>query len=324
MARQRWVVAVLAISFVTIACKKKDEAKPGTGSTATAPGAAPKTDGPAGDLGLLPVDSEAVIGVNWGQLQTSPIWKQYIEPEMTKDAGFMKSLATFKERCGFDPLASVKKMSVGMKNLGGDKPDGIMVLHGLDKTKVMACADKWQDEAAKEKLTITKTGDVVTVVGEDGGAGFTFLSDNRMVVLVGAAPTADQVTTAAKGGSTLSTSPAFVDMYGKINKDQSAWFLMNGNSKIFEQAAQIGLRPKAVFGSVNVTDSMTADARARLESADEATKTVANFQGQVKAMAGMVDKLELTADGADVKLSAAASSAKLQALFKMLAGGGGM
>jgi hypothetical protein len=82
------------------------------------------------------------------------------------------------------------------------------------------------------------------------------------------------------------------------------------------------LRPKAVFGSLNVTDSVTADARARLESPDEATKTVANFGGQVKAMAGMFDKLDMTADGADVKLSAAASTTKLQSLFKLIAGGG--
>ena len=55
---------------------------------------------------------------------------------------------------------------------------------------------------------------------------------------------------------------------------------------------------------------------------EDAPQTVANFKGQVDAMKGMVDKLDFTADGADVKLSAAASNAKLQSLFKMFAGGG--
>ena len=49
--------------------------------------------------------------------------------------------------------------------------------------------------------------------------------------------------------------------------------------------------------------------------------TVTNFRGQVQAMASMVDKLDFTADAADVKLSASASVEKLQNLMK-LAGGG--
>ena len=328
MLRQRWVVAVIALSLGTIACKKKEEAKTdqGSGATTSDPGVAkkdPATAPAAGDLGLIPVDSEAVFGVNWSQLQASGLWKQFVEPEMKKDAEFTKNMEMFKERCGFDPMTSAKHVAIGMKGLGGDMPEGIMVIHGFDKAKAMACADKWQAEAAKEKVTITKDGDVVLAKDDSGeGAGFMFISDNRMLVVIGKNVDTAAVKKAAQGGSTLSTSAAFVDMYGKINKDQSLWFLVNGNSKIFEDAAQLGLRPKAVFGSVNVTDAITADARARLESADEATKTVANFGGQVKAMAGMFDKLDMTADGADVKLSAAASNAKLQSLFKLIAGGG--
>lgn len=332
MARQRWVVVVLAISLGAVACKKKEAAKtdPGSGSATaqpTDPGAAkqPDTAKPAaqaqGDLGLILVDAEIVMGVNWGQLQASALWKQFIEPEMKKDGEFVAGLEDFKQRCGFDPLATVKHMAVGMKNVV-DEPEGVMVLHGLDKGKVLACADKWQEEAAKEKLTVKKDGEIVTVTGEDGSAGFTFLGDGRMLVVVAKAVTADAVKQAAQGGSTLATSAAFVDMYGKINKTDSAWFLVNGNSKIFEEAQQLGLRPKAVFGSLNVTDGLAADVRARLESADLATQTVTNFQGQVQAMTSMVDKLDLAADGADVKLTAAASLEKLQNLSKMFARGG--
>lgn len=333
MARQRVVVAVLAISLgAVVACKKKEEAKPNTGGSATAskdsaaPGAK-KVDSPAapagGDLSLIPVDSEVVLGVNWSQLQASPLWKQFVEPEMKKDNEFVANMEKFKTKCGFDPMTAVKTMSIGMKGLGGDMPDGIMVLNGLDKAKSMACVDKWQDEAAKENVTITKDGDVVLMKDKGGeGAGMTFLSDNRALVVIGKSVDVAAVKKAAAGGSTLSTSPAFVEMHGKIAKDQSLWFLANGNSKIFEDAAQLGLKPKAVFGSLNVTDGLSADVRARLESPDQATQTVANFKGQIDAMKGMVDKLDFTAEGADVRLSAAASVQKLQSLMKMFAGGG--
>ena len=328
MARQRWFVAVLAISLFVACDKKKKEEVKGTGT-----GAAPtekadkKLDTPSAatkdDLQLIPVDSEAVFGVNWGQLQASAIWKQFVEPEMMKDNEFVANLAKFKERCGFDPMTTVKKLSIGMKGLGSDMPDGVMVVHGLDKTKTLACAEKWNDEASKEKITIKRDGDIVTLIDDtNAGVGVTFISDNRALVVMGQGVNADSVKKAALGGSALSTSPSFVDMHGKIAKDQSAWFLMNGNSKIFEDAAQLGLRPKAVFGSVNVTDGMSADVRARLDSADQATQTVSSFKGQLAAMSSMFDKLDLTNDGADVKLVAAASKEKLQNLMKFATGGG--
>jgi hypothetical protein len=307
MARQRWLVAVLAVSTFTIACEKKKEAGKTDGKTA--PGVAPDKGGGAAagqtDLQLIPVDSEAVIGVNWSQLTGSPLWKQFVEPEMLKDGEFIKNMQMFKDRCGFDPMTAVKKMTVG-----------VMVLHGLDKAKTLACADKWQEEAAKEKVTIKKDGDIVTFSSEDGGASMMFISDNRLLVVVGKTVGPEDVKKAAQGGSTLSTSAAFVDMHGKIMKDQSIWFLMNGSSKIFEGAAQLGLKPKAAFGSLNVTDVLSADVRARLDSPDQATQTVSSFKGQIQAMASMFDKIDLTSDGADVKLSAAASVQKLQNLAK--------
>jgi len=145
MARHHWVVvAVFAISSATIACKKKEESQAtGSGATKSSDPGAAKKDSPTGDLGLIPVDAEAVVGVNWAQLQSSGLWKQFVEPEMLKDNDFLKGLAQFKERCGFDPMTSVKRITMGMKGLGGDKPDGIVVLHGLDKAKAMACVDKW-------------------------------------------------------------------------------------------------------------------------------------------------------------------------------------
>ena len=337
MARQRALVAALAISLAMIACKdKKQEATSGGGTgTATAKGdkvqPAEKpalATGDKDDLSLIPVDAEAVIGVNWVQLQQSPLWKQFVEPEMMKDADFQAFVKDFKDRCGFDPMTSVKKMTVGLKKLGDDTPEGVMVMHGPDKAKTLACLenDKWRAEAAKEKVTIKREGEIVTLVGEDNAsAGITFIGDNRVLVVVGTGVTPDAVTAAAKASSTLSTSPSFVDMHGKIAKHadkQSLWFLMNGNSKIFEEASALGLRPKAVFGSLSVTDGMSADVRARLDSPDQATQTVSAMKGQLASMSSMFDKLELTSDGADVKLEAAASKDKLQNLLKLATGGG--
>jgi hypothetical protein len=323
MARKRWVVAVLAISLAG-ACKK-DKKEEGKGTTAeqSAPGAGKKAEAPKDDLSLIPVDAEMVIGVKASQLFGSPLWKQYVQPQMEKEKDFTDTLAKFKERCGYDPMTTVTDMVVGLKDLAGDMPNGVVVLHGLDKGKTMACVDKWSSDAEKEKITFKKDGDVVVAVDDTNAAvGFTFISGDRMLVVVGQGVNADAVRKAAVGGSTLSSSPAFVDMHGKIKTDDSTWFVLNGNSKALEEIQQLGIKPKAIFGSVHVTDAVSADVRARLDSPDQAKQTVSSFKGQVDAMASMFDKIALVDDGADVRLTAAASKEKLQSLFQLVAGGG--
>ena len=107
--RNTWLVAVVAIGLGGAACKKNDDAKPGdktaTGDKATGDkaGGGGVNDANGGDLSLLPVDSEMVIGLNIAQLQQSALWKQFSPKIMDKIAG---NLADFKADCGFDPLDS--------------------------------------------------------------------------------------------------------------------------------------------------------------------------------------------------------------------------
>jgi hypothetical protein len=172
-------------------------------------------------------------------------------------------------------------------------------------------------------LVKSKKGETVAI---------TFVNDSTAVAVIGPSATKDGVMKAAKGGSALKSSPAFVEMYGKINTQASLWMLVNGNAKVFDKAAQMGVKPKAVFGSINVTDGLSVDVRMRLESADQATQMANAFNGQLAGFKSMVDKLEVGNDGSDVKVSVAMSQQKLEGLVKNLGamfggrggGGGGM
>lgn len=281
--------------------------------------------GAADDLALLPVDSEAVMGINFGQLQGSALWKKFVEPQMMKGE-FPQKLAQFKDKCGFDPLSAIKSVAIGMKGVGGDNPDGVIVVHGADKTKSLDCFAKMKDEAAKSGDEITRDGDVVIVKSKKGETvAITFVNDSTAVAVVGPNASKDGVKKAAQGGSALKSSPAFVEMYSKINTQASLWMLVNGNAKVFDKAAAMGVKPKAVFGSLNVTDGLAVDVRMRLESADQATQMANAFRGQLQGFQSMVDKLEVGSDNADVKVSVAMSQQKLEALVKNFAGmfGGG-
>jgi hypothetical protein len=327
--RQGWLVAALALSVSAGACKKKDENKApaaAQGSTQTMPTAEKPADkaatapaaGTSDDLSLLPVDSEIVMGLNFAQLQKSALWKRFVEPQLAK-ADVQEKLTKFKDACGIDPTAAMTSLSLGMKGVGSDKPDGVVVMHGVNKDKSLACLDKFKAEVEKDGAKLTTDGDVV-MVSKNGGdtVAFTFVNADTLVAVVGPNANPAGVKTAAAGGSALKTSPSFVEMYGKIKSQDSLWLLMNGSSKAFDQAAGMGFRPKAVFGSINVTDGLTADMNVRLESPDKATQFAGVINAQSAQVKPMVDKLEVSSDAADVKISLGLSAAKLDQLITTL------
>jgi hypothetical protein len=323
-------VAVVALGFSVGACKKKEDKAGTTGDKTTekAAGAADSVTKPAGagamvagdDLSLLPADSEVVIGLNFSQLQQSALWKQFSPKLMGKAAA---GLADFKAACGFDPLEAIKSLSAGMKTAGDDKADGIVVVHGPDKGKVMACLPKAKEEAAKKGGEVTIDGDTFMVKGKGGeNTAWTFVGNDTLVGSVGPSASKDLLLAAAKGGSALKTSQTFVEMHSKINTKESMWFLVNGNAPFMAKAAQAGVKPKAVFGSINVTDGLTLDMRIRLGSPEEATQLVNMAKGQTSnpQVKQMFDKLDVTSDGADAKVSVAMSNQKLQQLMGLIGG----
>jgi hypothetical protein len=346
MVRTRsFLVAAIALGLGVGACKKKEEAKGNTADKTTeqkagenpvtkpAPGAGVIQG--ADDLSLLPADSEVVMGLNFAQLQQSALWKQYGTKLIEKAS---KELAEFKSACGFDPVEQIKSVSVGMKGIdagggGGKKPEGALVIHGLDKTKSLACIDKAKAEAAKKGSDITRDGDVFTIKDKSGDVtAWTFVNNDTLLGVLGPTASKDTLLAAAKGTSTLKSSQTFVDMYSKINTKESLWLLINGNAPFMAKAASAGFKPKAMFGSLNVTDGLTVDFRIRVATPDEATQLVNMMKGQTNnpQMKQMFDKFDIAADGTDAKIQIAMSQEKLKNLVQMAAGmmggmmGGGM
>jgi len=272
------------------------------------------------DLALLPVDSEAVIGINFAQLSQSALWKQYVAPKISTAPGMDK----FKALCGFDPMDSLKSISIGMKNLGGGgDPTGAIVVHGYNKSKAMSCFDKQGvSDVEKDGSKVSIDGDVVMITDKGGKQfGFTFVNDDTALAVLGPdASTKDGIKKVAGGGGALKTSPAFVEMFQKINTSDSLWMVLNGSSPAFAKASAMGIKMKALFGSLNVTDGLSANFRLRLNTPDEATNMVAMAKGQLGQAKQFFDKIDVTSDGADVKFDIAMSKEKLQSMVGMMAG----
>ena len=342
MVRTRgWLVAVAAFGALGLgtACKKdSDKAATADKTTDNKGGdkAGASTGGITGavgdDLSLLPVDSEAVIGINFSQVQQSALWKQFVQPKLA--ASDLSGIQKFKALCGFDPLETLKSVAVGLKGLGGDAPTGAIVVHGFDKSKSMSCFDKeGVSDIEKDGSKVTIDGDVVMITDKSGKQfGFTFVNDTTALAVIGPdAATKEGIKKVAAGGGALKTSPAFVEMFQKISTGDSMWMVMNGSSPMFNKAAAMGMKFKAMYGSVNVTDGLTVDLRFRFNTPDEAAQLVTMTKGQINnaQVKAMFDKIDVTSDGADAKFTVAMSAEKLKALAGMVGGmmgqmGGGM
>lgn len=293
----------------------------GTGTAFAQPAKkAPATD----DLSLLPVDSELVAGLDFQQLQSSALWKSLVEPQLSK-GDVKKFFDEFKGECGVDAMKVVTKISVGMKGLGGSSPSGVVVAHGVPKAKLVACYDKLSKKGKAAGGEITRDGDILLVKQKGETAAFTFVGDSTAVMMFGSGASSAGIKGVIKGTSALKTSAAFVEFYKKTNTQSTMWGIVNGNSKMFDQFAAMGVKPKAVYGSLNVTKNLDLDVRMRLGSADEAKNLANMFNGQLKAVAQMFDKIAVNADGADMKILVMLSDAKLKALAKQMGGmmGGG-
>ncbi len=309
---RKGLIALAVVAAVGSACGKDSKKEAGG-----AGGAAATTS--QEDLAYLPLASQVVAGIDVGQLQSSTLWKELVQPMILKNG--QARIAEFQQKCGFDPMTAVKRVSIGLKNADGRNPEGIVLVHGLQKAKAMACLDKQKDEFAKEKVEVTVQGDVVLMKQEgEVPVGVTFIKDTTALVVIGPeAQTADGVKKAAAGGSELAKSAKFTELHKKLAGGKSIWFVMNGATPILAKGlGQLNIAAEAVFGTVHVTDKLAADVRLRLPSADEAASTATKIKDGIgETVAGFVEKIEFGNDGRDMKVTATATKDNLNTLSSL-------
>jgi hypothetical protein len=329
MARKLRVITGFAVAaFATsLACgEKKDDARPVADQEPPASPAAPTppaTSAPTAraptataDLAMLPLDSELVIGASVGQLVTSAVWKQLLEPMALRDIG--GRLSDLKARCGIDPLTDIATVSAGVKGLGASNPEGVLVVRGLDQAKVTACVDKIAADAGSA-VRVARDGEVTTVKTPRGDSLALMFVGEASVVAFG--PSASKaVEAAAAGSSKLPEARAFLELFERIDTSDAVWLVMNGTSKAFEPFGALGIKPRALYGSIEVGDGFSADLRFRMAAEDQASRLATVAAEQVAPLVGLLplERFDVSRDGADVKAVVAVTGAKLPELVARL------
>lgn len=266
---------------------------------------------------MLPGDSEVVFGVNLGQIQQSGLWKQFVEPKLAAGKG-QHMMEEFKTKCGADPLKMVSSITVGAKDVSGDKPSMVAIGHGVDKAKILDCLEKNKADITKDGSEMTRDGDVVLFKDKHGDPGaLMFTNDSTAVMVVGPNGTAAGVKAVASGGgSSLKGSAPFLDMYKKVKTTDSIWGLASG--KVMD-GFPVAPKPTAAYGSFNVTDGLALDLRFRFPKPEDATQAASMANAQAKQATQFVDRAEVTADGNELHASVTISGQKLAQLVPMLA-----
>lgn len=267
----------------------------------------------ADPLGFLPVDSELVMGLDVDSLRSSPLWAP-LAARVTASAG--AQLAAFQQMCGFDPMATVHRVRLGLKNLKSEKPDGVIVITGLDRPQLMSCLGKASNGAALIE------GDFVTFDGTKTGgpqAAFAFVDASTAVVAVGPGANKAQLKAVLASGVPLRTSPAFTELLGRTDVEASLWGMMNANSSIFDQLASgIGSKPKALFGSVKLGGGMTMNVHVRLDTPAAATQLATMANSQMGMARGFVTKLDVTTEASDVVVAVGMDDQQLNAILQLI------
>jgi RNA polymerase sigma factor (sigma-70 family) len=286
------------------------------------------------DLGLLPADADAVIGLNFAQIRGSALWQRFVAPMLAGN----EELQQFQTQCGFDLLASLGSVSIGLKNLGSDDDvSGVIVIHGFEKAKSMSCFDKARLAASDNTDShLTIDGDVILIGGPGNyeHAAFTFIDATTALVVLGpAAATRQSVEQVAAGGGTLATTSAFAETLQYVNTDDSLWMMFSDSSPIVKNAnVQIAKYTPVQVGTtyiaLNVTDSLALDAGFRLGSPASVASLVSTIQARLADapvkdfVSQYFDQLDVTADGSDLIVSLAVSGDQLVSGFMALAAHG--
>lgn len=309
--RRHCMVVSFALLAGTAACKKE--------------GGAAGSGGAAGDdLNVVPADSDVVLNVDLAKLRASGLYKDFGEKVL---ANATKDIAEFKAECGFDPVETLKSVSLGVKMLEGNKARGSVVAHTTaPKDKIKACLEKAKEKAAAKGTEIKIEGDIAYLSSKDndGFGALTFLGSDGVVLLLNdSAWTKEKVDAALKGGGSIKSNKEFSDMIGGLKTGQTLWFWVNGAAPFAKQAESMGIKAKGIYGSLDVTADLAMDFRARMNSAEDAKSTAELIKSQGAQAQMFLTKLDARAEGNDVRVDAAVTGSQLKGLASMMGMGGG-
>ncbi len=326
------VVALSVASLATVGCskdekKKGDDKKGQAGETAkdgdkagAARATAPKAAaGAKGAFDVFSKDTGMVMGINLGEISSSNLYKQFVEPQIKAKAD--KEFAEFKATCGFDPITTIKQVLVGGvmgPDMQPQEDKMLVVVKGMSRKQLTDCAAKMAEKEG-EKVELTEEGKFTKVV-KDGETVYLGWMDDMTFAM---SPKMEKAALEARlgGADGLSGNKAMMDLLGQTDQKAGMWLAMQKPEGAAAMPSPVPFN--AIFASISFKGGLKVDAGIRQASADDAKKTVDQVTQMLdgaKQQAGpfgkYLSKVEISAKDADVIAKVSLSDAELDEIIK--------
>jgi hypothetical protein len=262
-------------------------------------------------LGFLPVDSEIVLGIDAVTLRKSQLWATF---ESQLVGLFASTLESMRQQCGFDPLSSLERVTIGGRIDANERFSGVMVFRGIAGERTLDCIAQANPDAkirrGKGSVTISRAGNddvIATMVG-------------AATLVAHFAPGANEasVQTVVAAGTPLRSSPTFMSLFERREPSAALWVMVNGNSPVLAPLVQAGGRPRAVDGTLTVSDRFTVAIRVAYGTAAEADQIVQSVTPLLGTVRALLDRVDVRADTSTVHIQVVATEAQVRTLAGML------
>jgi hypothetical protein len=248
-------------------------------------------------LAYVPASANVVVTIDFKQLRASKLYGQY-QPILAK------ALADDVKKCGYDPLATLDSLTIG---IGASDAQSAAVLRGLDRDRTLACLQA----GAFFGVPVTRDGNTVTFEKNHVGHTIVFV-DAQTAVFVGSSDRA-AVDKLIAAGAPLRASPEFIASYDKLGGPAAISFVTAGDMDVFRKTlfplAYFAHDLRAAYGTIRVDDGLALSLHGVVDTAEHADHLVATIQPQLAGAKAYVAKLDVKADGpvvtGEVEMSAA-------------------
>lgn len=301
---------MFALALISAACSKAP-----TKDTSPSNKAEPIAQAAVADdvLAFLPADSEFVVGVDWKAARASALYRRF-EPEIIDSLG--SKLPRMREECGFDPLVSIERAAVGGKLVRSDNFEGVIVIRGVSGPKTLECIAK----ASEGEGAIKNENGVLTVDRGSDKMVATVVASTTLVVQIGSAANAATIDGLIRAGAPLRSAATFMALFERREPGASVWGMIRGNSSLLETAAQAGVKPKSVDGTLVLTDRFVGAMRVTFGSAADADAMKKQLDQIMPMVQGRFEKVDVRADGAVLRADVIATDEQVKTVLGMLGG----
>lgn len=286
------------------------------------PPAPPANQAPAPDftatandvLGFLPAETDLVLGVDMAALRHSAMWQQF-QPQVQ---AIGQEFAKLGGQCGPNPIDTLERFAMAVKVQNDGAVQGVIVARGVDTTRVLDCIVA---QSNKNGGTAKLDRGVAVVTYPDRPnvqMAAATVGPSTLVVQLDATANADTIAAVLASGTPLRKSTSFMTLFQRREPGAAVWGMANGNAPMFEQLAQMNMRPRSLDGTLSVTDRFTFAVRMTMATPEDAAHIVSELD-QIKGPASsMVERFETRADGPTAVVTVAITVPQLRTLLGML------